>query len=424
MSSIAFIGWRHLRATRKTFLSTLTTLAILGVALSVSATTVVVSVATGFVDTFRDNLLGVNAHVVVTRYGMFFAEYRQVQEALEEVDGVVATTPYILHEMLITSTTSRTRPGVLVKGTDIDVFANEIISDRVDVVGDLTKLRYNGSLRSDPSGEERPPGIALGSVLAERLKVEIGDVVTLLSPMRSLSTLGLVAEESGPTWARFRVEAIMSTGFYDYDHRLALMDYHAMQDLFGRGDMVTGVEIRLKDGTSTEASTAAIGSVLTTGRYQVLDWPRIHRNLFASLNLQKLAVTLLMGALIVVASSVILCVLIMLVLQKRRDIAILRTMGATRAMILRLFMFQGLVIGFVGTVLGIIGGLALCWLIGSIDYSLDLEVYRIDHLPVTVNWRDLVGIALGTFVICGIATIHPAIQAAKISPVDGLRNDA
>ncbi|TVQ95737.1 MAG: ABC transporter permease [Deltaproteobacteria bacterium] len=420
-----FIAWRHLASTRGTFLSTLTTLAIVGVALGVTALTAVVSVAGGFVDTFRDRVVGVNAHIVVSKYGLFFSEYPRVQAAIEQVPGVRSTAPYVLHEMLVTSATSRSRPGVLVKGSDVDVMLADTDLAAMTIAGDLADLAWDPAELGEPTvdGEVPVVGIALGRIVAERLQVEVGDAVTLISPLQSLEAAGWRATEPGPTWARFRVVAIVSTGFYDYDHRLALADYRALQRIFRRGNVVSGIEVRVDDVMATERLVEEIEAVLTTGRYQVIDWPQINRNLFASLNLQKLALTIVMSCLVMVASSVILCVLIMLVLQKRREIAILRAMGMPAAGVMRIFILEGALIGAVGTTIGVLGGAAVASLLARIEYGLALEIYRIEHLPVSIQPLEFLLAALGAMAICLLATLYPSWRAARTDPVEALRYD-
>jgi lipoprotein-releasing system permease protein len=418
-----FIGIRHLRSLRHQFLSALTILAILGVAIGVGSYTSVVSVATGFVDSFRERVLGVNPHIVITRYGVFFSEYELVESAIADVAGVVATSPFVLQEMLVTSPNSRARPGSLVKGVDIDsLLATPEIVERVSA-GSLEPMRHRADsvlLSDDPA---QLGGVALGRILAERLRVVPGDVVTVLSPLRGLRSLGIGDESEAAIYARLRVDAIVDSGFYDYDNRLILCDYRTLQQIIGRGDVVTGIDIRVEDVFATEAMMDVIESRLTTGRYRALDWRTINRNLFASLQLQKLALQFVMAVLAAVASLVILCVLVMLVLEKRREIAVLRSMGATTGMIARIFVIEGMLIGVVGTVLGIGLGLFVCWGLQQIDFGIEFEVYRIDSLPVSVRPVEFVIAAVGSLVVSFLATLYPAARAARVSPVEALRYD-
>lgn len=412
------IGIRHLMSIRGTFLSTLTILAVLGTALSVAAFTAVISVAGGFVVSFRERVLGVNPHLVVTKFGVNFSEYELVQQAIEEIGGVVETAPFILHEMLATSPNSRSRPGALVKGTDIARFAG---SERIRELVTAGSLETFAEPVTEGSGAEG--WVAVGDVLAERLAVDVGDTITLLSPLRSLASIGRPVDTGRATYARFRVAAIVHSGFYDYDNRLIVADYRVLQDVFGRGDSVTGVEVRIDDVEETDEIRAQIEAAMTPGRYRVLDWRDINRNLFRSLNLQKLALTIVMSALVVVGSSVILCVLVMLVLQKRREIAVLRSLGATAGGMMRIFMLEGLVIGAAGTSLGLLGGLGICAILRRIDFGLEFAVYRIDSLPVTVDPVEFALAGLGALAICLLATIYPSRRAASVSPVEVLRYD-
>lgn len=417
-----FIGIRHLMASQHRFLNTLTLLAIGGVALGVAAFTTVVSVAGGFVDSFEERVLGVNPHLVITKYGIYFSEYDLVSAAIDEIEGVESTAPFVIREMLVTSPSSNARPGALVKGIETAaVLSNDDLAEMV-VAGDLADLAYDGQIGSDDP-DLPPAGAALGKILAERLEAQVGDVVTLVSPLRGLRSVGVAGAEGGADFARVRVAAIVDSGFYDYDNRLVLMDYHAVQDLLGMGDVVMGVEVRVDDPGETGRIRESIEGALTTGRFKSLDWREINRNLFSSLQLQKLALTVVMSILVIVASSVILCVLIMLVLEKRREIAILRSMGATSGGIMRIFVTQGMTIGSVGTALGIVGGLLACRLVRAVDFELAYEVYRVRTLPVSVHPHEFLLAAVGSLIICFGATLYPSWRAAQVTPVDALRYD-
>lgn len=418
-----FIGIRHLMSIRGSFLSTLTVLAVAGVAMSVAAFIAVVSVAGGFVDSFRERVLGVNPHVVVTKYGVHFAEYRDVSARVAEVDGVVSVSPFLLHEMLVTAEGSRARPGALVKGVDVDTLARDEALTRLVSAGSLDAMRYDGVLPDDDAGDDELIGVALGRVLAERVDAEIGDVITLLSPTRALRQAGIRTGDSAATWARFRVAAVIDSGFYDYDNRLVVVDYRALQDVFGRGDVVTGIDVRIDDVFATERIKEAIESSLPQGRYRVLDWQQINRNLFTSLNLQKLVLTLVMWVLVVVSSMVIVCVLVMLVLEKRREIAILRSMGATSGGVMRIFVVEGMTIGVLGTALGLALGWLACIILQRVDFGLEFEVYRIDALPVSMHVHEFALAGLGALLVCLLATLYPSRKAARVTPLDALRYD-
>lgn len=418
-----FIGFRHLRSSGRSFLDTLTLLAIAGVALAVAAFLPVVSVAGGFVDAFRDRVLGVNAHLVVMKNGVYFGNYAEVAGEIEALPGVESTAPFIIREMLVTSTTSSARPGALIKGVDGDALAGRDELLEMVTAGDLRGLALRGPIHTDSTPDASHAGIALGKVLAERLRCEVGDTLTLVSPLRGIRSLRGSDGESAANFARVQVAAIVDTGFYDYDSRLVLMDYRAVQQLLGLGDTVMGVEVRLDDADDTGEVKADIADLLATGRFRTLDWREINRNLFSSLQLQRLAMTLIVAFLVIVASTVIFCVLIMMVLEKRREIAVLRSMGATAGGVMRIFVVQGMTIGAVGTAVGLVVGLLVCRLLVAVDFGLEFEVYRVPSLPVTVRGSEVALAALGTLAQCFLATLYPSWRASQVSPAEALRYD-
>jgi lipoprotein-releasing system permease protein len=418
-----FIGLRHLGSHRVSFLNILTTIAVVGVALSVAMFVAMVSISGGFVDAFRDRVLGVNAHVTVMKSGVFFADYRRVVDELDAIEGVELASPFIIREMLVTSATSRARPGALIKGIDAELLAqNEDLAEMV-VEGDLAGLTYVEGLQSDTNADGTPAGIAVGRVLAERLQAEIGDTLTLVSPLRGVRSLGANASDGGANYARVTLAAIVDTGFYDYDNRLILMDVHGVQELLGLGDTVMGIELRLDDGDATDRVKAEVEERLAASRFRIYDWREINRNLFRSLALQRLVMTLIVVFMVIVASTVIFCVLIMMVLERRREIAVLRSMGATAGGVMRIFVVQGMAIGVIGTSIGLLLGVLVCHLIGAIDFGLEYEVYRIPSLPVTLRAHELALAAGGTLLQCFLATLYPSLRAAKVAPADALRYD-
>jgi len=419
----SFVGFRHLFSMRGSFLSTLTILAVVGVALGVAAYTTVVSVATGFVDSFRERVLGVNPHIVVTKFGVYFSEYEQVESAIQDIPGVISTSPFILQEMLVSSGSSRSRPGAIVKGMRV----SEIVSDpelqRLVISGSLADLEHGGALVRASEDPAALAGVALGRVLAMRANVEVGDTITLLSPLRGLDAIGVNAGSEAALHGQFRVVAIIDSGFFDYDSRLIVLDYRALQQFFGRGDVVTGVDVRVDDVFDTARIMDEIDARLTTGRYRTLDWPIINRNLFTSLNLQKFALQFVMSALVWVASLVIVCVLVMLVLQKRREIAIMRSMGATPGAIMRIFVIEGMTIGTLGTTLGLVMGYGACLALMRIDFGLEFEVYRIDRLPVSITSAEFMIAGAAALTLCFLATLYPSYKASRVSPLEALRYD-
>jgi lipoprotein-releasing system permease protein len=226
-----------------------------------------------------------------------------------------------------------------------------------------------------------------------------------------------------PSNQSFRVVGVYRSGFYEYDNKLVMVDYRALQDFFHQGDVVTGLEIRVDDVFGTGDISQEIKHRLPPGRFRTLDWREINRNLFASLKLQEIALSIILIFIIVVASFNIVCTLIMLVLEKSKDIAILKSMGASNGGVMRVFIVQGMTIGTIGTALGLLVGFLTCWGLGSVDFGLDAKVYLIDRLPVKMQLWQFGAVALVSLLISFTATLYPSWYAARLPPVEGLRYD-
>jgi lipoprotein-releasing system permease protein len=358
---------------------------------------------------------------------MLFPEYRQVEEALLKVEGVESAAPFVLHEMLVTRVGSRARPGGLIKGVDVDTIARTPQLAAIFRAGVAKDLLHPTSGAVDPatgmvtaSGTGEIP-LAIGYVMAERLKVVVGDSVTLVSPLRGIAAMGMEEAAAIPASVRGRIVGILDTGFYDYDNRLVLADYRAIQPLFGRGDVVTGVDIRLSDPELATSLVPAIEAVLPTGRFRATDWRMLNKNLFQSLNQQRLWLSLVMGIVLLVAASVILVVLVMIVLRKRTQIGILRSMGASRRDILTIFLLEGALIGSIGIAAGLLLGLLVCALVARVDFGLEYEVYRIKTLPIAAHPIEFATAALVAMVLTLLATLPAAWRASTVRPVDALR---
>ena len=422
-----FVGLRYLLNRARVSLSIISIISIFGVFLGVTALVSVVSVASGFEETFRDKVLGVNSHVLVMTYKPDdFRDYREVQKKLEDYsDEILETAPFIFHEMMIAIGSKVS--GILIKGVEpetmmgVSDLAKYIIAkDDAERVQILDELHYNRSRDG-----EVPP-VIIGRVLAEKLKANIGDEVRVISPRR-----GVVGEhrygpnQLEPTQNRFRIIALYDSGFYDYDNRLLICDYKAMQDFFNLDDVVTGVEVRVKDinktGELRDAVTPLLNDNPAFDRFKVIDWQDLNRNLFASLHMQKITLSVIMFFIVLVASFNIVGTLIMMVLDKQRDISIMKSMGASDGMIMRMFIYQGMVIGGIGTVLGLLGGFGVCELLTLYDFELDSTVYLIGALPVKLEPVVFVMVGFGTLFISFLATLYPSWWATQLSPVEGLR---
>lgn len=422
-----FTGLRYLLNRSRVGLSIISIISICGVCLGVMALVSVVSVASGFEETFRDKVLGVNSHVLVMTYQQDdFREYRDVQKTLEDYSPeILETAPFIFHEMMIAIGSKVS--GILIKGVEpekmmgVSDLAKYIIakddSERELILDDLHFVHERDG--------EVPP-VIIGRILAEKLKVGIGDEVRAISPRR-----GVVGEhrygpgQMEPTQKRFRIIALYDSGFYDYDNRLLICDYTALQEFFNLDDVVTGVEVRVKDITKTGDLRDAVTPILNSNpgreRYRVIDWMDLNSNLFDSLHLQKITLTIIMFFIVIVASFNIVGTLIMMVLDKQRDISIMKSLGASDGMVMRMFIYQGMLIGGIGTVLGLLGGLGVCELLTLYEFELDSTVYLIGSLPVKLEASVFGSVALATMFICFLATLYPSWWATQMSPVEGLR---
>ena len=438
------VGLRHLKSKQRSFISTITLISILGVLVGVATLTTVVSVTGGFQEAFREKVLGINSHILVMKYGINFREYRDIIDTVEAIEGVEAASPFIFHEMMISSDATHSRAIVLIKGID---------PDRTDRVSDLPRYVKEGSisdLRWDPpkpSREEEPaprdddeppeedpakkppapdtadlPGVILGRELANKLKTEVGDEIMMISPLRGLNNTWAPVEMA-PTSRRFRVAGVYRSGFHEYDTKLVMVDYRALQDFFNQGDVVTGIELRVEDVFAVGEITKEIKGLLPPGRFRTLDWREINRNLFTSLKLQKLVLAIILTFIVIVASFNIVSTLIMIVLDKGKEIAILKSMGASDFGVMQIFMFQGMVIGSIGTLLGLLGGFLCCLAIASTDLGMDPKVYLIDTLPVKMQPWEFMAIALLSLAISFSATLYPSWRAARLPPVEGLKYD-
>lgn len=422
-----FAGLRYLLNRSRISLSIISIISICGVCLGVTALVSVVSVAGGFEDEFRDKVLGVNSHVLVMTYKQDdFREYREVQEKISSHSSdVLETAPFIFHEMMIAIGSKVS--GILIKGVEPETMMG--VSDLAKYIiaeDDARRAEILEDLHYVAARDGEVPPVIIGRVLAEKLKADIGDEVRVISPRR-----GIVGEhrygpsQMEPTQKRFRIIALYDSGFYDYDNRLLLCDYKALQEFFNLDDVVTGVEVRVKNinetGKLRDSLTPALNDNPGLDRYKVIDWQDLNHNLFQSLHLQKVTLSVIMLFIVIVASFNIVGTLIMMVLDKQRDISIMKSLGASDGMIMRMFIYQGMFIGGVGTVLGLLGGLGVCELLTLYDFELDSTVYLIRSLPVKIEGSVFAAVGLATLFISFLATLYPSWWATQMSPVEGLR---
>lgn len=411
MSYELFIARRYLRSKRKVkFISVITLFSVGGVFVGVAALNIVLAVMNGFESEVRSRIVGTTAHVNVLAFrdeGM--SDYEELLPIIEKVEHVEAAAPFVYYKAAIRS--KLRSDGILVRGID------PVREARV------TKLKDNilyGELRLEPHpGEDGQvlPGIVLGTTLAEGLGAILGQKVTLLS----LRDTGDATAWMIPKAAQFRVVGLFETGMYEYDSAMAYISIPAAQKLFDLGDRVTGIQVKTDDLYRAEAVAKEISETLGYPYYTV-DWMHMHKNLFSWMTLEKWGMFIVLSLIVIVATFNIVSTLIMVVMEKTKDIGILKSMGATSGSIMRIFMFEGLLVGLVGTLLGCVGGYLICWLQETFHFfSLPAEIYFINTLPVEMRVIDFVKVALAAMGLCFLATVYPARKGAKLVPVDAIR---
>ena len=409
MSFEFFIGSRYLRTKQKqAFISLITILSVAGVTVGVMALIVVIAVMAGFESDLKSRILGVESHIVIMRHNVPFSDYNNILEQVENTDGVEAATPFINTQIILRSSLSVS--GTVLRGIDPDS------ADRV--IKNLDKV----SLKSLKETEQREgtsifmPGIILGKELAKNLGVMQGDPVYLISPKGMISPIGHI-----PTMKRFKVAGLFESGMYEYDRSLAYIHIKDAQKILRIGDSVNGIEVRVND--IYNAGNIADKIVKRLGfQYWARDWMQMNQNLFSALKLEKTVMFIILALIILVAAFNIASTLIMMVMEKTKDIAILKAMGATDKSIRKIFVFKGIVIGSIGTILGVCLGFILCTVLKYYQFiELPGDVYYITTLPVKLELLDVVMIASAAMVISFLATLYPARQASKLDPVEAIR---
>jgi len=498
------VGMRYLRSKKRKTISVITVIAVTGVALGVAALLAVMAITGGFQDAFRTKILGVNAHVLVLKYGLDFSEYREVVERADELAEVEGAAPFVIHEMMLAK--GERLSGVLVKGVDptrlakvldlpsqmikgsleglhlpdsappaeakrardpfdqgedLDAYLRalsepaaapqtpvpaatlpslpaskaEVPSARVPTPEEAEAALDEGFALPDDAAEaalfaqepalkpenRRLPGVIVGSALAASLGLAVGDPVRIISPLAGLDTSMYRSDVSAPKALDFQVIGVFEAGFQEYDTRLVYVDLHEAQRFFDHGDSVTGVELRLADIETAPRVARKLEGDLGGAPYHTMDWRELNHNLFTALEMQKVMLSLVIATIIFVAAFNVIATLIMIVLEKKREVAILKAMGARDSSILGIFLVQGLFIGLLGTAIGLLIGGIITGYLSVYSFPLDPKVYLIDHLPVRISFSEFgytVLIALG---ICTTSGLVPSWWAATLRPADGVR---
>jgi len=411
MSYELFIGLRYLKAKRKqTFISLITLISITGVAIGVMALILVLGVMTGFSDDLREKILGTNSHLVIQKFGAALNDYRVVMEKIRDCPGVVASTPFILSQAMLSSGSNVS--GVVLRGIDVVTAPSVIKIKETLVEGSLDHLAHD----QQSTDGSMLPGIIIGKELAKMLGVGLGEPLTVISPSGLITPTGMA-----PRWKKFLVVGIFESGMYEYDTTLAYISLTNAQSFLKMADEATGVEVKVTDIYQVRTIADAIRGKIGLS-YLVRDWMEMHRNLYSALKLEKIAMFIILVLIILVAAFNIIGTLIMVVHDKNRDIAILKAMGATAPAIMRIFIIQGLVIGVVGTCLGLCGGYVLAFIQNQYHVvGLSQDIYYIPQLTVKTSLFDTLWVSCSAILITFIATIYPSRQAARLDPAEALR---
>ena len=409
-----FIGLRYLKAKRKsTFISLITLISVAGVALGVMALIIVLAVMTGFEEDLKEKILGTNAHVVVLSGGGAMDDYQRVLERLKGMDGVLAATPFIYNQVMLSS--GKNVSGVVLRGIDVQSDAK---------VTNLHKTIVEGSLKPLDDRDAKVPKLVVGKELAKNLGLFVGETVDVISPLGNITPFGMM-----PKMRRFQVAGIFNSGMFEYDSTIAYVSLAEAQQFLGLGDVATGIQLKVRDVYKTGALAKIINQELGPP-YHARDWMQMNKNILFALKTEKSVMFIILTLIVLVAAFGIASTLFMVVMEKTRDIAILKSMGATSRSIMRIFVFEGVIIGVLGTAIGVLGGMLVALnlepivslvqkLTGFELFSKD--IYYLDHFPSLVIPSDEILISVTAVLISFAATLYPSWAASRLLPAEALR---
>lgn len=420
------VGLRYLKAKRRQRTISLNTfISIAGITLGVAALIGTLGIMTGFKEDLQTKILGTTAHIIVQERGTNDMKgYPDLVTHIEQVPDVLASAPFIFKQVLVTSKTAV--QGVVLRGihpeqevrvTDLQAnlkFGELVHLDHPPEFLPSPSANGNGSETGNPTQQKKHPGIIIGKELSFRLGVFLGDTLNVVSPVGPMTSFTMT-----PKIRPFTVVGIFESGMFEYDSSLAYISLGEAQNFFGLGDTVTGIQVKVKDVFLAQNIAHRIEATLGTA-YLARDWMQLNRNLFSALKLEKTMMFLLLVLITLVASFNIVGTLTMIVNEKQREIAILKAMGATPRAIMRIFMLNGVVIGLVGTGIGIPLGYTFLYLIQNY-WTFDASVYYISKIPVHILPLDVILVGASAILISFAATLYPSWQAAKLDPVSALR---
>lgn len=399
------VALRYLLAKRKqAFISVISFISTLGVTVGVMALIIALALMTGLQQEVRDRILGSNPHIFVWKQGGI-GDYPAEVAKLRQVARVIGAAPGILDKALVTA--GDAEAFITVKGIDPALEVS---------VTDVGAAMQSGTL--DAVARRSADGfgtLLLGADVARQLGVGVGDTVSLLTAQGTLSPGGMM-----PRWRRLTVAGTFSLGLYEFDSTYGFVSIDVAKALFDK-DAVDFIQLRVDDMYAAPAIAPAIPATLGP-EYLTQDWADMNRSLFSALWIEKVAISLAIGLIVVVAALQIVASLILLVMEKHRDIAILKTMGASARSVTRIFMLQGLIIGIVGTTVGAAAGGALAYVADRYQLiRVPMDVYQVSHVPFTIQPLDLAIVVVSAVFVCFVATIYPSRQAARLDPAQALR---
>jgi len=420
-----FISRRYLSAKRKQiFVSIITFISIFGIFLGVAALIIVLAVMNGFEEDLRTKILGIKSHIeLTTDMTGPMKDYQNVRERIADVEGVVASTPFIYSQAMIRNGNGVT--GVVIRALDTQS-AFKVINLGKIKEGNIEYLNKIPQEISPNYKNEKVPleGIIIGKEMARNMGIFLYDPITIISPVSISTPMGMV-----PRMKKFIVVGIFESGFYEYDSTLAYLSLKSCQDFLQMGDTVTGIDIKVNDIYEADSIARNVQNKLGFP-FRTQNWMQMNKNFFSALKLEKRVMFIILSLIVLVAAFNIISALIMIVMEKSKDIAILKSMGATSRSIMKIFIYQGLIIGVIGTTLGCIAGVTIALNIPKVSLFVEKifhfkilpgDVYYLSELPSKVNYGDVAIIVAGTLLICFLSTIYPSLSASKSDPAESLR---
>jgi lipoprotein-releasing system permease protein len=399
-----FIAFRYLKARKKGFLSLLTTfIAVGGTALGVASLIVTLAVMSGFQSDIRNKILGIQPHIIVTRIdGGVFKNYLAIEDKIKKNKPVLNASPFIYKQGIIRGLNSSVLTGIIVKAVNYES-ENAMLNLSKQIK--VSNINFDNKKIGEKS-------IILGSELAKSIVSSAGDEIVLMFP----SSLGSI-----PKMYKFVIAAVIESGMYDFDSSLGFIDLKEGQELFSMQDEITGFDVNTNNFDKAVTTALQLQNNLSYP-YRAKAWIEMNKNLLSALKLEKIMMFLILGLIILVAALNIISNLLLLSIQKSKEVGIMSAMGFSKFKISKIFFYEGIVVGFTGNILGIISGLAVSFTLKYFDiFKLPKDVYYVNKLPATIIPSDIVIVAASAFIITVLAGIYPAYQVSKLDPLEAVR---